>query len=114
MTATSSLRSAKKAKTGPPRGSDETRIRRIGWQLAVLTGVLLVVLLVAMGGAVYLQTRDALLAPIKNSLVQRALQEANQGPNVTPNGGPGGPPGSSPERQPRWTRVLCQPAAPWV
>ncbi|HZT97793.1 MAG TPA: HAMP domain-containing sensor histidine kinase [Chloroflexota bacterium] len=60
-----------------PKG-DESLLRRIGWQLAAVTSLLLFVLVIAMALAVFLQTRDALLQPLRHAVVNRAYIEASE------------------------------------
>ncbi len=85
--------------------TDDARLRRIAWQLAALTSALLFVLVIAMSAAVYLQTRDALLQPLRQGLTNRAAgeqadlvgegnpppQSGGHRPSQNPGPGPGNP-----------------------
>ncbi|HEV3310586.1 MAG TPA: hypothetical protein VG815_08725, partial [Chloroflexota bacterium] len=64
----------------PPAGDhlDDVRIRRIGWQLALVTGVMVSALLIILGLAVYASAQNALLQPVKKAIVDRARFEVGQ------------------------------------
>lgn len=56
--------------------SDEALLVRAGWTLAALTSLLLLVLVLAMGAAVYLEARSSLLQPLQSLLSSTASQVA--------------------------------------
>lgn len=56
--------------------SDEALLVRAGWTLAALTSLLLLVLVLAMGAAVYLEARSSLLRPLQSLLSSTASQVA--------------------------------------
>src|SRR5579872_4896729 len=57
---------------------DESYIRRIAWRLALITGVAILVLLGALGVAVYKTTQNAFFNQVKTEVINRAQVEAAQ------------------------------------
>ena len=72
----------------PTAHVDERRIRRIGWQLALVTGVTISALLLVLGLAVYESTQSALYGQMRTSVVHEAQEQALQliGPPPSSNG----------------------------
>jgi signal transduction histidine kinase len=80
---------------GRARGHvDESGIRRIGWQLAIVTGLTVSALVVVLGFAVYESAQSALMQQLQGAVVSRANGEVSQWTNGQgPGSGGTHPPG---------------------
>ena len=111
---------------GRARGHvDESGIRRIGWQLAIVTGLTVSALVVVLGFAVYASAQNALMQQLRSALVSRTKGEVHQWTTSqwrSPNGSQpptqghgstvgGPPPGGSDNQTPRGFGIGREPVA---